>query len=326
MGLAEALGRRRQAILFLNRRGSATFILCRDCGLTLMCRNCDVPLAFHTDHSTGSAASSVSSGRLVCHHCGREEPVPATCPRCRGTRIRYFGVGTQRVEQVLHELYPEVRSLRWDRDTTGEPMSHEALLETFVEHGADVLVGTQMVAKGLDLPLVTLVGVISADTALNLPDFRASERTFQLLTQVAGRAGRSILGGKAIVQTYSPQHYAIQAASHHDYLAFYRRETAFRRQQGYPPFIRLARLVYRDRDSSRCREEAEGMADRLRLLIRRRGVSDVSLIGPAPCFFSRVQGRYRWHILLRAHQPAELLRSVELNGGWLVDVDPVDVL
>jgi len=230
------------------------------------------------------------------------------------------------VEEALHEFFPEVRTLRWDRDTTGRAASHDVLLEQFINHQADVLVGTQMVAKGLDLPLVTLVGVISADTALHLPDFRASERTFQLLTQVAGRAGRSILGGRVIIQTYSPRHYAIQAASRHDYESFYRQETAFRREQGYPPFARLARLVYRHREEDRCATEAQRVADLMRSEVRRRGLPDASLIGPAPCFFRRLQGRYRWQIALRAPDPAVLLRSFEFPPGWQVDIDPVEVL
>ena len=200
------------------------------------------------------------------------------------------------------------------------------LLEQFINHQADVLVGTQMVAKGLDLPLVTLVGVISADTALHLPDFRASERTFQLLTQVAGRAGRSILGGRVIIQTYNPHHYAIQAASHHDYEGFYQQEIAFRREQGYPPFARLARLVYHHRHEVQCAAEVQRLADLLRLEVRRQGLADVSFIGPAPCFFHRLRGRYRWQIVLRASDPAALLRPFELPPGWQVDIDPVGVL
>jgi primosomal protein N' (replication factor Y) len=324
--LAETLEHRQQAILFLNRRGAATFVLCRDCGLALSCRRCDVPLTYHADSQAGIRPRTSRSGRLVCHHCGRQEQVPKTCPRCGGHRIRYFGVGTQRVAEVLHGLFPSVRSLRWDRDATKGTTSHEALLEQLVNHQADVLVGTQMVAKGLDLPLVTLVGVISADTALHLPDFRAGERTFQLLTQVAGRAGRSILGGRVIIQTYSPHHYAIQAASRHDYRSFYEQEIAFRREQGYPPFTRLARLVYRHRDEDRCMAEVQRLAELLRLEARRHGAGDVSLIGPAPCFFARLQGRYRWQIVLRAPDPAVLLRPIELPLGWQLDIDPVEVL
>ncbi|MEA3345544.1 MAG: primosomal protein N', partial [Chloroflexota bacterium] len=317
--LTETLERDQQAILFLNRRGAATFVLCRDCGLVLKCPRCDVPLTYHLDTPSGP-------GQLICHHCGRREEAPKRCPRCGSRRIRYFGVGTQRVEEALRELFPGVRALRWDRDTTRKAGSHDVLLEQFVNHQADVLVGTQMVAKGLDLPLVTLVGVISADTALHLPDFRASERTFQLLTQVAGRAGRSILGGRVIIQTYNPDHYAVQTASQHDYRGFYQREIDFRREQGYPPFARLARLVYRHRDEAKCKAEVEWMAELLRLEVRRRGLADVSLLGPVPCFFHRLRGRYRWQIVIRAPDPSTFLRPFELPLGWQVDVDPVSVL
>ena len=329
--LTETLEHHQQAILFLNRRGAATFILCRDCGQVLKCPRCDVPLTYHTNSASPITNQTSQHGLLICHHCGRQEEVPKKCPYCGSHHIRYFGVGTQRVQEVLCELLPGVRTLRWDRDTTGGTgsggaVSHEVLLEQFINHQADMLVGTQMVAKGLDLPLVTLVGVISADTALHLPDFRASERTFQLLTQVAGRAGRSILGGRVIIQTYNPHHYAIQAASHHDYEGFYQQEIAFRREQGYPPFARLARLVYHHRHEVQCAAEVQRLADLLRLEVRRQGLADVSFIGPAPCFFHRLRGRYRWQIVLRASDPAALLRPFELPPGWQVDIDPVGVL
>ncbi|MEA3459880.1 MAG: primosomal protein N', partial [Chloroflexota bacterium] len=313
--MAEALARNQQVILFLNRRGAATFVMCRDCGHVLKCPRCDVPLTYHAAEEA-----------LVCHHCNRRYPMPKTCPNCGSYRIKYFGVGTQRVEAVVRRLFPKARTLRWDRDTTGGKLSHEELLADFINHEADVLVGTQMIAKGLDLPLVTLVGVVSADTALHLPDFRAAERTFQLLTQVAGRAGRSILGGKVIVQTYTPEHYSIDMASQHDYQSFYERELEFRRQQGYPPFKRLAKLVYFHSNRERCREEAERMHRILINKIARLGLPGVDLIGPVPCFFSRVRGRYRWQIVIRAPEPQVLLRDVALPLGWQVDIDPSSTL
>jgi primosomal protein N' (replication factor Y) len=310
-----------QAILFLNRRGAATFVLCRDCGYVARCPNCDLPLTYHRPFPV----RDVSAGeRLVCHHCNRHEPSPTHCPRCGGTRIRYFGLGTERVEETVRQLYPGARLLRWDRDTASG-LDHERYLQAFVDHRADVLVGTQMIAKGLDLPLVTLVGVISADTALHLPDYRAAERTFQLLTQVAGRAGRSHRGGRVIVQTYNPDHYAIQAASGHDYAGFYRQELAYRCQLGYPPFSRLVALRLSDEDPYRCRAEANRLGRWLSAEIRRLGLA-ADLIGPAPCFFSRVQGRYRWQIVIRTPDPAPLLRDVALPWGWQVDMDPISLL
>jgi primosomal protein N' (replication factor Y) len=216
--------------------------------------------------------------------------------------------------------------LRWDRDVTGAKGSHEAILAKFVAHEADVLIGTQMIAKGLDLPLVTLVGVIAADVGLFLPDFRAGERTFQLLTQVAGRAGRSALGGQVIVQTYHPDHYAVVAASHHDYESFYRQEIAFRREQGYPPVRRLARLVYYHTKLAQAQAEATRLADLLWAEIARLELPDTDLLGPAPCFFSMQRGAYRWQVIVRGPDPAALLRRVPVPLGWRMDIDPVDLL
>jgi primosomal protein N' (replication factor Y) len=315
-----------QAILFLNRRGTATFVLCRDCGYVAQCPNCDVPLTLHLQpHLSpfGSSARSVHRG-LMCHRCNHHEAAPSRCPSCGGRRIRHFGLGTERVEETVRRLHPKARLLRWDRDTaTGS--DHERFLQAFVDHRADVLVGTQMIAKGLDLPLVTLVGVVSADTALHLPDYRSAERTFQLLTQVAGRAGRSVRGGQVIVQTYNPDHYAIQAAAQHDYATFYEQELGYRRQLGYPPFSRLVVLRFSGKDVHRCRTEAERLSRWLAHEIRRLGQT-ADLIGPAPCFFGRVEGRYRWQIVVRSPDPMPLLRDTALPLGWRVDVDPVSLL
>jgi primosomal protein N' (replication factor Y) len=328
--LEETLARGEQAILFLNRRGHATFVLCRDCGHVLQCPHCDTPLTQHRPLSRSENASSSSLpaalSRLICHHCNYRIPAPTHCPDCGRTRIRYFGLGTQQVESTMRELFPTARVLRWDRDTASRRGAHEMIMGRFANGQADVLIGTQMIAKGLDLPLVTLVGVVSADTALNLPDFRAAERTFQLLTQVAGRAGRGLRGGRAIVQTYNPGHYAIRAASRHDYAAFAGRELAFRREQGYPPYRRLARLVYRHRKLERARLEVERLAETLRDVLVARGAPLTDLIGPAPAFFTKRRDFYRWHIVLRAADPAGLLRLVEIPAGWQVDIDPVSVL
>ena len=304
-----------QAILFLNRRGAATFVLCRDCGYVALCPHCDTPLTLHRH---------LSAGQLICHRCNHREPVPDRCPACGGRRIRFFGLGTERVEAALREMYPTARLLRWDSDTARGP-DHERFLQRFIDHRADILIGTQMIAKGLDLPLVTLVGVISADTSLYLPDFRAAERTFQLLTQVAGRAGRSRRGGQVIVQTYHPEHYAVQAAARHDYRSFFEQELTFRQQLGYPPFSRLIALRFRHRDAHLCRTEAERLGRWLDAEIRRLGLP-ADLIGPAPCFFSRIAGQWRWQIVIRAPDPTPLLRDVALPHGWRVDVDPVSLL
>lgn len=311
----ETLDRGEQAILFLNRRGTATFVLCRDCGYVPQCPACDVPLTYH-----GPGA------QLVCHHCNHRQGEPARCPECGSGRIRYFGLGTERVERTVHQRWAGVRTLRWDSDTARNHAAHAAIMHLFSAGLAQILVGTQMIAKGLDLPLVTTVGVISADTALNLPDFRAAERTFQLLTQVAGRAGRSLLGGRVIIQTYHPGHYAVAAAAEHDYERFAAEELAFRREQGYPPYRRLAKLVYADERLSRARDEAQALAQAIRREMVQRGLDETDLIGPAPPFFDRLRDRYRWQIILRAADPPDLLRGIDIPPGWRVDVDPTDVL
>jgi primosomal protein N' (replication factor Y) len=310
-----ALAAQQQIILFLNRRGAATFVMCRDCGYVIKCPGCDVPLTYH-----------LKGDDMLCHRCNFQCSVPRLCPDCGSKRIKFFGIGTQKVEQLVHEFFPRARVLRWDRDVTGGKDAHEQILRKFMNHEADVLIGTQMIAKGLDLPLVTLVGVVTADTALRLPDFRASERTFQLLTQVAGRAGRSILGGKVIIQTYAPQHFCIQAASRHDYNSFYRQELEFRRQQGYPPFSRLVRLIYAHKSAQQCEQEAEKLRRLLESRIARFGMPDVEVVGPVPCFVGRIRGRYRWQIVLRGPDPTQVLAGFYLPLGWRVDVDPVSLL
>ena len=221
--------------------------------------------------------------------------------------------------------FPGARVERMDADTTAGKGGHAIILGRFARQEIDILVGTQMLAKGHDYPGVTLVGVLNADNGLALPDFRAAEQAFQLLTQVAGRAGRSLLGGEVIIQSYRPEHYAIQAARRHDYADFSRQELSFRRELGYPPFRRLARLIYVHKDYERAKAEAEALARGLRFAIQERSES-VELIGPAPCFFGREQGNYRWHVVVRAADPAAFLRRVALPAGWRIDIDPESLL
>ncbi|ABU58774.1 replication restart helicase PriA [Roseiflexus castenholzii] len=325
--LAETLERDEQAILFLNRRGSASFYMCRDCGHVITCPNCSSPLTLHQEASgQPSSDRSASPGLLVCHTCNHRELPPAICPHCWSSRVKSFGIGTQRVVDEIATLFPDARVLRWDRDSVGRKGDHDRLLDQFLHHEADVLVGTQMIAKGLDLPMVGLVGVVVADTGLYLPDFRAGERTFQLLTQVAGRAGRRAEGAKSIIQTYTPEHYAIRAAQEHHYHAFYEEEIAFRRQTGYPPFTRLVRFVYSAGSDVRARRAAESLADEIRVQATKRLTTDWSLIGPAPAFFHVQRNRYRWHLILRAVDPTPLLNALLLPPGWVIDIDPVHVL
>lgn len=312
--LARVLDAGQQAILFLNRRGSSTYVFCRECGTVLRCPRCDLPLTYHSDGND-----------LQCHTCNYHRQMPSRCPTCHSASIRQFGTGTERVESEAQKEFPSARTLRWDAETTRQKGSHEILLSHFSRRQADILIGTQMLAKGLDLPLVTLVGVVLADVGLSLPDYRTPERTFQLLTQVAGRAGRSPLGGSVILQTYQPEHYAIQYAARHDYHGFLERELEARRKIGYPPFSHLARLELRQRDPSTAEQEARLMAEHLRQWMDRDGFTSTELIGPAPCFFARQNGLYRWQILLRGPDPARLLRGRNL-GEWHVAIDPASLL
>lgn len=313
--ITETLERREQAILFLNRRGTATFILCRDCGHVLKCPRCDMPLTYHRPHLM-----------LVCHHCGRREPPQNECPVCGSRRIKHFGLGTEEVETQVQQRWPQARITRWDRDTTAGRDMHEQLLSSFINQESDILVGTQMIAKGLDLPLVTLVGVISADVSLGLPDYRTGERAFQVLAQVAGRAGRGLRGGRVIVQTYQPEHYAIQAAAEHDFAGFFIEEIRFRTQHALPPFRRLAKLVWIDPINERGQQEAEKVAKGLRLHARELALSATDIVGPTPPFFNRIDGRYRWQIIIRSPNPMRLLQEFPIPPKWIVDIDPVSTL
>jgi primosomal protein N' (replication factor Y) (superfamily II helicase) len=266
------------------------------------------------------------SSLLLCHSCNHRELAPTHCPDCWSARIKSFGIGTQRVVEEVLSVFPGARTLRWDRDSVGRKGDHARMLDRFLGHEADILVGTQMIAKGLDLPLVSVVGVVAADTGLHLPDFRAGERTFQLLTQVAGRAGRRSAGAQVILQTYAPDHYALLAAQEHDYKAFFVQEIAFRRQTGYPPFSRLVRFVYASGSDERSRQAAEQLAAEISKLALALDLDDWGIIGPAPAFFHRQRNRYRWHLLLRAADPTPVLEALRPPPGWSLDIDPVHVL
>ncbi len=281
-----SLEKKQQAILFINRRGFASFVVCKECGFVQRCPNCSITLTYH---SRGE--------RLKCHYCHYERKVPELCPQCQGYYIRFLGLGTQRVESEVKELFPHARILRMDRDTTSRRHSHQEIFKTFKQGKADILIGTQMVAKGLDFPRVTLVGVIAADTALNLPDFRAGERTFQLLTQVAGRAGRSSLGGKVLIQTYCPHHYSIVTAMNHDYHNFYNKEIRLREEFGYPPFSYLLRVVFSGSEEKDLSNIAILFKDNLSSLLKN---DKGEIMGPGPCPLSKIKGRHRWHLMLKS--------------------------
>jgi primosomal protein N' (replication factor Y) len=313
--LETTLARGEQAILFLNRRGTATYVFCRDCGRALKCPQCDTPLTFHVD----------ATERLVCHHCGYTRGKPGRCPTCGGDNIREYGLGSERVEAEVETLFPGARVLRWDWETTRQKEAHEIILSHFASHRADVLVGTQMLAKGLDLPLVTLVGMVLADVGLNLPDPFAEERVFQVLTQVAGRSGRSARGGQVILQTFTPDHPVAAAVVGHDYANFYQRTLASRRALAYPPFSRLVRLEFRHREAAQAQAQAVKIAEELKSRIEVENRRQTDLIGPVPCFYSRLRGEYRWQVVLRGPDPQSLLRG-NLPDGWRVEVDPLSLL
>ena len=302
----------KQAILFLNRRGTASHLQCRRCGHSVVCRSCDVPLTYHRPLE-----------RLICHYCGRRRRIPDNCPDCLSYRLSFYGIGTQSVAEAVGERFPQARTLRWDRDATRYPREYEELLSTFRNGEADVLVGTQMIAKGLHLPGVTLVGVVLADVGLGIPDFRSSERAFQLLCQVAGRAGRGRETGKVVFQTYQPDNYAIRAAAAQDYPAFYEREIKYRREHRNPPYSRLIRLIHSHTNNAVCESRARALADELRAARESADMTGVDILGPTPPYPPRLRGRYRWHVVLRGRDPRALLDMVAIPRGWSVDVDPV---
>jgi len=309
--IRRVLGEGDQVILFFNRRGSASLVQCRGCGYTVSCTSCSVALSYHGAEEA-----------LICHQCGRHRPVPAVCPSCGSRRIRFLGLGIQKVMAETAALFPQARLLRWDSDAARGKDAHSDIYALMQRREADILIGTQIVAKGLDLPHVTLVGVVSADTALGLPDFRAGERTFQLLSQVAGRAGRGERPGRVVIQTFAPEHYAIVAASAHNYGGFYQREIEYRRTLGYPPFCQLVSLTLAHPNEVFCKKGAESLRRMLAQEIQARGLA-VLLLGPAPSFIPRVNNLYRWQITLKGKDAGEVLRAVELPRGWAVDVDPV---
>ena len=302
-----------QAILVLNRRGTASVVLCRDCGHVQACPDCDRPLVYHQAGTT-----------LRCHHCGRATPVATRCPACGSPRIRYLGGGTERLEREVRETLPGLRVGRLDRDVVEHRGAAERVVDAFSDGRLDVLVGTSLVAKGLDIPAVTLVGIVSSDIALNLPDERAAERTYQLLVQAIGRAGRGARPGHAIVQTYQPEHPAIVAAATGRRGAFYEAELALRRRFGSPPFGRLVKLTVGLADPRAAEQEAVSMADRLRELAIARG-GGVAVVGPAPAYIARRADRWRWNVVLRGDDPVALLDG-GLDAPWSVDVDPESLL
>lgn len=331
--LRENLAAKEQTVLMLNRRGYSTFVMCRSCGYVAACPDCGLPMVYHR------------TGRLACHHCDISADTPTVCPRCGGKYIRFFGTGTEKLEEELRTLLPEARVVRMDRDTTGKKFAHQEILTAFRRGEYDILLGTQMVAKGHDIPLVTAVGIISADSALNLPDFRAAERTFMLITQAAGRAGRGDRPGRVLVQGYNPRHYAVESAIAQDYGRFYREELALRRELFFPPFCRLVKITFTDSQEEKARLKAAECVGLFRNEFGREllgqeavtaGGSQKNLpanqiIGPAPALIACYKGIYRFAVLIKAadlDRVRQFLRRLGYHRRTdaLIDIDPINTV
>jgi primosomal protein N' (replication factor Y) len=314
--LKQVLAEKKQAILYLNRRGKATHVFCRACGFILECPRCRLPLTAHGERRD-----------LVCHQCNYTRALPHECPSCKSEAIRQLGAGTETVEDEVRSLFPQAETLRWDAETTRFKGSHEVILEHFSQHRADILIGTQMVSKGLDLPQVSLVGVILAETGLALPDYRAAERTFQHLVQVAGRAGRSESGGKVIFQTYQPENRVITAAAANDLAGFMREEMETRHQLGYPPYVHIVRLEFSDLVSQKAEKAAIRTAGLITEWAEKEERQATRVLGPAPCYYPRLNNRFRWQVVVRGPNPASLLYPhLRELAGARIELDPPNLL
>jgi primosomal protein N' (replication factor Y) len=300
--LGDRIRKGEQSILFLNRRGYSTFVFCRECGYVARCPHCDVSLTFHSHQQ-----------KLCCHYCNYQQEVFHRCPDCGSRYIRFFGQGTQKVEEEVRNLFPEIEVLRLDTDSSGQPEKHGDILKKFRSGNIPVLVGTQMLAKGLDFPNVTLVGVISADQLLNMPDFRSRERAFQLLTQVAGRPGRGEKKGDVVIQTYSPRDRAVLRAAKQDYAEFFWEEIAYRKQFGYPPFSHIIRVMVLHEAEARVIKAAQDLTDNIRLALPAGDIDGLQILGPAPAVLTRMKNEFRWQVSLKGKNP-DILRAVIHRG------------
>ncbi len=310
------LAQKEQAILFLNRRGSASSVVCRDCGIAVRCANCEVPLTYH--------AKTYGSPTLVCHHCGALSKPPTTCPICKGPNIRYLGIGTQRIEEDLKREFPEARVLRADKDTTSNRYGFEKIYRDFRDHKADILIGTQMISKGLDLPNVNLVGIVLADIGLNIPDFRNTERNFQLTTQVSGRAGRAEKQGKVIIQTYNPDNLALEFSKTQNYDEFFKYEITQRKLLKNPPFSHLAKILILDKTLSQAKKRAEEIAE---ILEKANPEAEVNFY---PAYLTRLRKQFRYIVLIKSFSTEALNKLLEnlpkeyiMNADIRIDIDPL---
>jgi len=315
--LAETIQRGEQAVILLNRRGYSTFVLCRECGHIMRCRHCSISMVYH------------NNGRLRCHYCQASELAPDICPVCGSRYIRYFGTGTQRLEEELTKMFPGIRIARMDQDTTGGKLDHDRILNAFAGGNYDILLGTQMVAKGHDIKNVTAVGIITADSALNLPDFRAAEKTFALLTQAAGRAGRGQTSGKVIIQTYNPDHYAVKAGANHDYENFYHSEINYRKELFYPPFSHIIKVTILANNESDVRRKAENIASELKAALN--GQSTTQIVGPFVAPLAKINNVFRMTILIKTIEDYEVksriaILNLHIRPDIIIDVDPLNIM
>jgi len=319
--MKQSMERGEQAILFLNRRGYLTHVSCPRCGWFFSCRRCDVAMTYHRE-----------TGKAVCHYCYEAKPLPATCPDCGARSLQLYGVGTERIEDEVKRIFPGFAVSRMDSDSMKTRKDYRDSLQALWGGETDILVGTQMIAKGLDVPDVTLVGVVSADTAFHIPDFRAAERTFQLITQVAGRTGRGDKGGRVVVQTFYPQHYAVKTASTYDFTGFLAKELEMREEAGYPPFRSLVRLVVQGWNEKRVQEVSARLGERLRGSL---GELEARILGPAVAPLYKIKGRFRMHLLVKAPDLMAVLPALRKvvdaapNDRTLqvhIDVDPLNLL
>ncbi len=315
--IESTIAKGQQVIIMLNRRGFSTFVMCRSCGEVIRCKDCGLPLVYHKD------------GRLLCHHCDTREPVPTVCPKCGSRYIRYFGSGTEKLEEELRTLVPRARVIRMDRDTTTTKFAHQNILDKFRRNEYDILLGTQMVAKGHDIPNVTAVGIISADSALGMPDFRAAERCFMLITQTAGRAGRHGTRGEVVIQTYNPTHYAVERGIAQDYKGFFQREIASRKEAFYPPYCRLVKLLYQNESEEAAKAAATRLIEAFR--IRFAGTQGQEILGPSPAVIARFRGIYRFVVLIKTVELTavqDFLREqgLHLDTSVAIDIDPITML
>jgi primosomal protein N' (replication factor Y) len=315
--IEETILKKEQVIIMLNRRGFSTFVMCRSCGYVIVCKDCTLPLVYH------------QNGKLQCHHCDSSDVVPDVCPKCGSRYIKYFGTGTERLEHELQILVPTARIIRMDRDTTTKKFAHAEILTQFKQGLYDILLGTQMVAKGHDIPNVTAVGIISADSSLNVPDFRSAERCFALITQTAGRAGRGDIPGKVIIQTYNPEHYAVNCGMQQDYLAFYKNEIVFRKQLFYPPYSNLIKMTVQNADEQKALAEATAF-----VTLFRSSFTDVhssQIIGPATAMISNLRGLYRINILIKTNQPSTVKKfmieqDLHIKNNIMIDINPLNTM